>query len=283
MAPKAVDMQTFTMNTMQVSAMPCLQATGINDRAVILGRDAADVMLGSYDVWQKGDERLNNTRTAQEVWFRIASNSGLSIKPDPMPVAAASYTRGGLPCFEEKTFNLNEDARKDGYEQCFAESAIDAPVASLFSTFSCEAMSPSFYDLLWPMQVHRLQQTVAELADSGSGRSPVLLTVVDKGEEDMAINMLTSMHFVGEDTLSLVVGTSNGICKSLADSFGVAGSKCIVLHPAQDVRRSVFKHAILTTVALAGLSERITYASPHATFVKPFGSQMAKSDKPILS
>merc|ERR1719356_1925921 len=179
-----------------------------------------------------------------------------------MNIALSSQTSSGLPCFQENTFNLKQE---EGYEQCFGESAEYAPVTSLFSTFSCDTMNPDFYDMLWPQQVQRLHQTLADLARH-SDRAPIVLTVVNHDEVEMAVNMLTSLQSVGEEAMSLVVGTSTGICKAMKDSVGVAGSKCIAMQPAQDVRSSLFKHAILTTVAAAGLTDRIIYATPNAVF-----------------
>jgi len=227
-----------------------------------MGREAADTMLGMYQAWQKGDARLEGTRTAEEAWFRMAMESGLNVKPEPMNIALSSQTSSGLPCFQENTFNLKQG---EGYEQCFGESAEYSPVTSLFSTFSCDTMNPDFYDMLWPQQVQRLHQTVAELA-SHSERAPIVLTVVNHDEVEMAVNMLTSLQTVGEEAASLVVATSTGICKAMKDSVGVAGSKCITVQPAQDVRSSLFKHAVLTTVAAAGLTDRIIYTAPHALF-----------------
>jgi len=126
-------------------------------------------------------------------------------------------------------------------------------------------MSPTFYELLWPQQVQSLHQTLAELAGY-SDRTSIVLTVVNHDEVEMAVNMLTSLQSVGEEATSLVVGTSTGICKAMKDSVGVSGSKCIAVQPAQDVRSSLFKHAILTTVAAAGLTDRIIYAAPNALF-----------------
>ncbi|CAK0863863.1 unnamed protein product [Prorocentrum cordatum] len=263
-APHLIDVQGFQMDAQQVSTVPCLDSTGINDKAMIMGREAADTMLGMYQAWQKGDMRLDGTRTAEEALFRMATESGLNVKPEPMNIALSSQTSSGLPCFREDTFNLKQE---EGYEQCFGESREYAPVTSLFSTFSCDTMNPDFYDMLWPQQVQRLHQTVAELA-SHSDRAPIVLTVVNHDEVEMAVNMLTSLQSVGEEAASLVVGTSTGICKAMKDSVGVAGSRCIAVQPAQDVRSSLFKHAVLTTVAAAGLTDRLIYAAPNALFAR---------------
>jgi len=262
MAPRLIDVQGFQMDALQVSTVPCLDSTGINDKAMIMGREAADTMLGMYQAWQKGDMRLEGTRTGEEAWFRMAMESGLNVKPEAMNIAVSSQTSSGLPCFQENTFNLKQG---EGYEQCFGESAEYAPLTSLFSAFSCDTMNPDFYDMLWPQQVQRLHQTVADLA-SHSDRAPIVLTVVNHDEVEMAVNMLTSLQSVGEEAASLVVGTSTGICKAMKDSVGVAGSRCIAVQPAQDVRSSLFKHAVLATVAAAGLTDRIIYASPNALF-----------------
>merc|ERR1719343_1228470 len=268
LAPRLIDIQDFQMDSMKVSVAPCLHSSGINEKTVIMGHDAADVVLRIYQAWQKGDMRLEGTRTAEEAWFRLASESELNMKPEAMYTVSASYTHSGLPCFQESTFNLKQD---EDYEQCFAESVEDAPITSLFKTFSCETMSPDFYDVLWPQQVTRLQQTLAALANFDR-RSPIVLTVVSPGEVEGALSMLTSLQAVGEEASSLVIGTSLGICKALSEGSGVSGNKCIAVQPAQDVRSSVFKHAILATVAAAGLSDRIVYASPSATFSRSLDS-----------
>jgi len=119
--------------------------------------------------------------------------------------------------------------------------------------------------------VTRLQQTLAALANFDR-RSPIVLTVVSPGEVEGALSMLTSLQVVGEEATSLVIGTSLGICKALSEGNGVSGNKCIAVQPAQDVRSSVFKHAILATVVAAGLSDKIVYASPSATFSRSLDS-----------
>ncbi|CAK0828791.1 unnamed protein product [Prorocentrum cordatum] len=279
MAPRVVSIEDFQADPLHLSTMPCLDETGINDNAAIMGREAADIMLGAFEAWQQGDVHLHGTRTAEEVWFRMASHGGLNIVPEPMYAAQALYTASGLPCFQESTFNVNSEQQR--LEQCFAESAGEAPMASLFSAFSCETMDPNFFDLLWPQQVSRLHQVIADITNRNESNA-IVLAVIDHDEVELAVKMLTSLQEAGGDAKSVVVGTSAGVCKALANTAGVAGHKCFVVVPAQDVRLSVFKHAILTTVAVAGLSDKIVYASPRATFASSLASQLAASDKRIL-
>jgi len=279
MAPRVVNIEDFQAYPFQISTIPCLDQTGINDNVVIMGREAADVVLGAFAAWQQGEEYLHGTRTAAEVLFRMTSQAGLKVVPEPMYAAQALYTLSGLPCFRESTFNVNSEQQR--MEQCFAESAGEAPVTSLFSAFSCETLNPNFFDLLWPQQVNRLHHIVADITNRNESNA-IVLTVVDQGEVEMAVKMLTSLQAAGAEAMSIVVGTSAGVCKALANSFGVAGHKCLVVVPSQDVRLSVFKHAILTTVAVAGLSDKIVYASPRATFASSLTSQLAASDKRIL-
>mmetsp|Transcript_58700 Transcript_58700/g.167046 ORF Transcript_58700/g.167046 Transcript_58700/m.167046 type:complete len:764 (-) Transcript_58700:53-2344(-) len=279
LAPFLVDAEGFQLESQRVSTTPCLDVTGISDKAVVMGREAAEVLLGVHEAWKRGEERLSGTRTAEEVWFRMASHGGLNIVPEPMYAAQALYTASGLPCFQESTFNVNSEQQR--LEQCFAESAGEAPVTSLFSAFSCETMDPNFFDLLWPQQVSRLHQVIADITNRNESNA-IVLAVIDHDEVELAVKMLTSLQAAGEDAKSVVVGTSAGVCKALANTAGVAGHKCFVVVPAQDVRLSVFKHAILTTVAAAGLSDKIVYASPRATFASSLASQLAASDKRIL-
>ncbi|CAK0883917.1 unnamed protein product [Prorocentrum cordatum] len=176
-----------------------------------MGRGAADVMLGVYESWQRGDRRLSGTRTAEEVWFRTASQAGLNIVPEPMYAAKSLYTESGLPCFSEATFN---PVWEPHLEQCFAEDAGDAPVTDLFRAFSCETANPTFYDLLWPQQAQKLHRMVASIANRNESDF-VLLMVVDQGEVQMAADTLTSVakQDLDMDTNSIVVGTSPGVCK----------------------------------------------------------------------
>jgi len=278
MAPRAVKVEDFQADPFQVSTMPCLDETGINDNAVIMGREAANVMLGAFSAWQQGEEYLHGTRTAEEVLFRMASQAGLNVVPEPMYAAQALYTMSGLPCFRESTFNVNSEQQR--MEHCFAENAGEAPVTSLFSAFSCETLNPNFFDLLWPQQVNKLHQIVSDITNRNESNA-IVLTVVDQGEVEMAVKMLTSLQAAGEDAKSVVVGTSAGVCKALANSFGVAGHKCLVMMPSQDVRLRVFKHAILTTVAAAGLSRRVVSLSPGVTFATGMRTALAASQKTI--
>lgn len=279
LAPFLVDVESFQLETLRVSTSPCLDEFGIGDRAVVMGRGAADVLLGVYESWQRGDRRLSGTRTAEEVWFRTASQAGLNIVPEPMYAAKSLYTESGLPCFSEATFN---PVWEPHLEQCFAEDAGDAPVTDLFRAFSCETANPTFYDLLWPQQAQKLHRMVASIANRNESDF-VLLMVVDQGEVQMAADTLTSVakQDLDMDTNSIVVGTSPGVCKALADSAGVSGHKCLAVVPQQGVRLSVFKHAILTTVAAAGLSRRVVSLSPGVTFATGMRTALAASQKTI--
>lgn len=279
LAPVTVNIEEFQMDSLQVLVPPCLDDTGINDKAMIMGREAADVMLSAYDMWQRAEERLSGTRTAEEVLFRIASQAGLRITPQPMYLESASFTQTGLPCFDLNSHSFALSQQR--YQQCFAESVGDAPVAEFFATFGCEVRNPNFYDLLWPQQVQKLQDNVARLAFQDE-RKALVLTVVSEGEVEQAVSMLTGLQGLEEEALVLTVGTSANVCRALRESPGVSGSKCIVMMPTQEVRLSLFKHAILTTVALAGLTDRIMYASPQAAFGKALSPQLAASDNRIL-
>lgn len=281
MAPFLVDIESFQLETLRVSTAPCLDDFGISDRAVVMGRGAADVMLGIYGSWQRGDERLSGTRTAEEVWFRTASQGGLNIVPEPMYAAQSLYTESGLPCFSEATFSHVWEPR---LEQCFAEDAGDAPVTDLFTAFSCETRNPTFYELLWPQQAQKLHKMVADIANRNESDS-ILLMVVDQGEVQMAVDTFASVadQELDMDTASLVVGTSPGVCKALADASGASGYKCLVVVPQQDVRLGVLKHAILTTVAAAGLSRKIVSVSPGVTFTRGLKTLRAASQQRTIS
>jgi len=203
MAPRVVNVEDFQADPFQVSTMPCLDETGINDNAIIMGREAADVMLDAFAAWQRGEEYLHGTRTAEEVLFRMASQAGLTVVPEPMFVAQALYTASGLPCFRESTFNVNSEQQR--MEQCFAESAAEAPVTSLFSAFSCDTLNPNFFELLWPQQVNKLHQIFADISNRNESNA-IVLTVVDHGEVDMAVKMLTSLQAAGAEASLIGLG-----------------------------------------------------------------------------
>mmetsp|Transcript_40285 Transcript_40285/g.106706 ORF Transcript_40285/g.106706 Transcript_40285/m.106706 type:complete len:759 (-) Transcript_40285:71-2347(-) len=279
LAPFLVDAEGFQLESQRVSTTPCLDVTGISDKAVVMGREAAEVLLGVHEAWKRGEERLSGTRTAEEVWFRTASQAGLNIVPEPMYAAKSLYTESGLPCFSEATFN---PVWEPHLEQCFAEDAGDAPVTDLFRAFSCETANPTFYDLLWPQQAQKLHRMVASIANRNESDF-VLLMVVDQGEVQMAADTLTSVakQDLDMDTNSIVVGTSPGVCKALADKSGVSGHKCLVVVPQQDVQLSVLKHAILTTVASAGLGQRVVSVTPGVLFTKGLTTALAASSRTI--
>jgi len=279
MAPRVVSIEDFQADPLHLSTMPCLDETGINDNAAIMGREAADIMLGAFEAWQQGDVHLHGTRTAEEVWFRTAAQAGLSVVPEPMYAAQVIWTGGGLPCFSEATFRLGSESA--GLEQCFAESVGDAPVSSLFKAFSCETGNPAYYELLWHQQVRTLHKMVADIANRNESDS-ILVMAVDQGETDMAVDTLTSLSDgVDAATNTVVVGTSSGVCKALADKSGVSGHKCLVVVPQQDVQLSVLKHAILTTVASAGLGQRVVSVTPGVLFTKGLTTALAASSRTI--
>jgi len=82
-------------------------------------------------------------------------------------------------------------------------------------------------------------------------------------------------------TNTIVIGTSSGVCKALADSSGVSGHKCLVVVPQQDVRVSVLKHAVLTTVASAGLSQKVVSVTPGVLFTRGMKTALAASSRTI--
>mmetsp|Transcript_126612 Transcript_126612/g.343711 ORF Transcript_126612/g.343711 Transcript_126612/m.343711 type:complete len:766 (-) Transcript_126612:107-2404(-) len=279
LAPFLVDAEGFQLESQRVSTTPCLDVTGISDKAVVMGREAAEVLLGVHEAWKRGEERLSGTRTAEEVWFRTAAQAGLSVVPEPMYAAQVIWTGGGLPCFSEATFRLGSESA--GLEQCFAESVGDAPVSSLFKAFSCETGNPAYYELLWHQQVRTLHKMVADIANRNESDS-ILVMAVDQGETDMAVDTLTSLSDgVDAATNTVVVGTSSGVCKALADKSGVSGHKCLVVVPQQDVQLSVLKHAILTTVASAGLGQRVVSVTPGVLFTKGLTTALAASSRTI--
>jgi hypothetical protein len=210
----------------------------------------------------------------EEVASWVTRLRGTNVVPEPKPVALATYTQSGLPCFRRQSFNLTQkEGQAAEYQQCFGESSSTGPLTSLFNTFSCEDMNPRFYGLLWPQQVKKLHAAIAELAGHQE-RKPVVLTVIDNGEEELAYHMIRSLQAAGEVANSLVVGTVPGICRDMDALYGIPSRRCIVVQPALTVRRGVLRHAILTTAALASLSDRITLASPRVVFTRPTSAQL---------
>lgn len=272
MAPMMVDVSEFHKDPMKVSVMSCSDSAAgikrtITSEATVMGREAAGAMLQLYQV----------SSSAEEVASWVTRLRRTNVVPEPKPVALATYTQSGLPCFRKESFNLTEkEGQAAEYQQCFGEPSSDGPLTSLFNTFGCEDMNPAFYGLLWPQQVKKLHAAIAELAGHQE-RKPVVLTVIDNEEEDLAYHMIKSLQAAGEAANSLVVGTVPGICRDMDALYGVPSKRCIVVQPAQEVRRGLFRHAILTTAALAGLSDRITLASPRVAFTRPTGAQRGEA------
>jgi len=269
MAPLVVDVSEFHADSMKVSVMSCSDSVAgirgmIMSEAAVMGREAAGAMLQLYQV----------SSTAEEVASWVARVRSTNVVPEPKPVALATYTQSGLPCFRRQSFNLTlTEGQAAVYQQCFGEPSSAGPLTSFFNTFSCEDMNPAFYGVLWPQQVKKLHAAIGELAGRQE-RKPLVLTVIDEEEEDLAYHMIRSLQATGEAANSLVVGTVPGICRDMDALYGIPSKRCVVVQPAQSVRRGVLRHAILTTAALAGLSDRITLASPRVAFAGPAGAQL---------
>jgi len=266
--------------------IPCLESHGINDKAVIMGRKSADALLTTYADWkgELGDE-LMGTRNAEEFWFKKALASGLTLVPSAMPMAVASFTSSGIPCFRKQNFNLSAHG---GYEQCYGESNKHKPLTKFFHEFNCDELRPEYFDALPRRKVMELHEALAKMGEKSKS---IVLTLINATQADLAVNMLSSLAATGEKAPCLVVGTQPGTCRALKILQGRGHSDHICVEvphvqPAEslgevfsELEIQTFKHAIVTTVIVSGLSQGVLYAAADTVFVQA-PMQFFKRDYP---
>lgn len=284
--PYPLNAMEFIDNPYLTRVIPCLESHGINDKAVIMGRRSADALLTTYVDWkgELGDE-LMGTRNAEEFWFKKALASGLTLVPSAMPMAVASFTSSGIPCFRKQNFNLTAHG---GYEQCYGESNKHKPLTKFFHEFNCDELKPEYFDALPRRKVMELHEALAKLGEKSKS---IVLTLINATQADLAVNMLSSLAASGEKAPCLVVGTQPGTCRALKILQGRGHSDHICVEvphmqpaenlsvPFSELEIQTFKHAIVTTVIVSGLSQGVLYAAADTVFVQA-PMQFFKRDYP---
>jgi len=284
--PYYINAVDFLDNPSLTRVIPCLESHGINDKAVIMGRKSADALLTTYTDWkgELGDELLG-TRNAEEFWFKKALASGLTLVPSAMPMAVASFTSSGIPCFRKQNFNLSAHG---GYEQCYGESNKHKPLTKFFHEFNCDELKPAYFDALPRRKVMELHGALAKLGEKSKS---IVLTLINATQADLAVNMLSSLAASGEKAPCLVVGTQPGTCSALKILQGRGHSDHICVEvphvqpaenlsvPFTELEIQTFKHAIMTTVIVSGLSQGVLYAAADTVFVQA-PMQFFKRDYP---
>lgn len=278
-APLRSEVPEFLEEPNMVKVIPCLDFHGINDKAVQMGREAADVMLSAYEAWIRGDQQiLSNTRNAEEFWYRIAISHGLAIRPQSAPQALATFTDVGLPCFrKQKTYKwLREQFGPDvtGMGACYGDADANGPMAELFYAFNCDDLNPVFYSQISVQSVGLLHNTVRQMATRD--RNPLVLTFVDSDVQSVAVvrSMLRSLVAVGEPAGVLVIGMVPGACR-LLEGGDQSDVPCLDMPPPEvdspinQRDRALHRHAVLTTLVLSGLSRGILYCELTADFLRP--------------
>ncbi|CAK0842117.1 unnamed protein product [Prorocentrum cordatum] len=231
LTPYIFDTMEFEARPSTLRSTSCLEAHGINDKVIHLGRDAVDRVGAVYQAWkQVPHDALRDSRNAEEFLFKLAMLEGVGIRPTGFRYALGTMTESGIPCYRKQSYNL---ADKGGYHKCHDEATEDGPVTKLFRAFSCDTMNPVFFDALSSDEVAVLRDTILE----ASGRTQnvsVVLTIADLASIDEAVMTLASLLSADPSARAVVVTRPQG-CERIRQS-----AQCDAKAPGADATGSLF-------------------------------------------
>ncbi|CAK0842115.1 unnamed protein product [Prorocentrum cordatum] len=260
LTPYIFDTMEFEARPSTLRSTSCLEAHGINDKVIHLGRDAVDRVGAVYQAWkQVPHDALRDSRNAEEFLFKLAMLEGVGIRPTGFRYALGTMTESGIPCYRKQSYNL---ADKGGYHKCHDEATEDGPVTKLFRAFSCDTMNPVFFDALSSDEVAVLRDTILE----ASGRTQnvsVVLTIADLASIDEAVMTLASLLSADPSARAVVVTRPQG-CERIRRA--ASNSACVELPRVLDDQR--VKVALLTTAVFSGAAGGILFAEPGVEFQK---------------
>ncbi|CAK0850316.1 unnamed protein product [Prorocentrum cordatum] len=258
LTPYIFDTTDFEARPSILRSTSRLEAHGINDKTLHLGRDAVDRMGALYQAWKRvPHDALRDTRNAEEFLFKLAMLEGVGIRPTGFKYALASLTESGIPCYRKQSYNLTD---KGGYHKCHDEATEDGPVTKLFRTFSCDTMNPVFFDALSSDEVAALRGTILE-ASGRAGNVSVVFTISDLADIDKAVITLASLRSADPSARAVVVTRAQG-CERIRRAAG--NSACVELPRVLDDQR--VKVALLTTAVFSGAAGGILFAEPGVKF-----------------
>jgi len=261
LTPYIFDTTDFAAHPNSLKSMSCLEAHGINDKMIHLGREAVEKVGMAYRAWKDKAPpyALQDTRNAEEFLFKLAMSQGVAIRPTGFRYALGTLTTSGTPCFRKQSFNLTN---RGGYHKCHEEATEDSPVTKLFRTFSCDTMNPAFFAALSSDEVAALRGTILE-ASGGYQNVSVVLTIADLADIDKAVITLVSLRSADPSARAVVVTRVQG-CERIRTTAG--NSACVEMPLAFDDQK--VKVALLTAAVFSGSAGGILFAEPGVEFQK---------------
>jgi len=271
LTPYIFDTTDFAAHPNSLKSMSCLEAHGINDKMIHLGREAVEKVGMAYRAWKDKAPpyALQDTRNAEEFLFKLAAAGGVGMRPSGFKYALAATTASGVPCFRKQTYNLTG---RGGYSACYDEASESSPITRLFRSFSCDAMNPAYFDALNRQDVAALKGAVSEAA--GAGEAPIVFTVADSASVDRAGRTLLSLSKADPSTKAVVV-TQELQCEAVRRWS--CNAVCIETRGAIDGFK--FKLALLTTALMTGAASGILFAEPGVEFQKDAIAVFADASK----
>jgi len=258
LTPYIFDTMDFEAHPSTLRSTSCLEAHGINDKVLHLGRDAMERVGSAYQAWKRLPySALADSRNAEEFLYKLAVLEGVGIRPTGFGYALGTITESGIPCFRKQSYNLSD---RGGYHKCHDEATEDSPVTKLFRTFSCDTMNPAFFDALSSDEVAALRGTILN-ASGGAHNVSVVFTIADLAHIDKAVMTLASLRSANPSARAVVVTQMQG-CKRIIRATG--NSVCVEIPRALDVQK--FKIALLTTAVFSGAAGGILFAEPGVEF-----------------
>ncbi|CAK0895736.1 unnamed protein product [Prorocentrum cordatum] len=260
LTPYMFDTTSFRLRPYMLRSTSCLEAHGINDKVLHLGRDAVDTVGYAYQAWKRlPHDALRDSRNAEEFLFKLAMSQGVAIRPTGFRYALGTLTTSGTPCFRKQSFNLTN---RGGYHKCHEEATEDSPVTKLFRTFSCDTMNPAFFAALSSDEVAALRGTILE-ASGGYQNVSVVVTIADLADIDKAVMTLASLRSADPSARAVVVTRVQG-CERIRTTAG--NSACVEMPLAFDDQK--VKVALLTAAVFSGAAGGILFAEPGVEFQK---------------
>jgi hypothetical protein len=278
LTPYIFDTTDFAAHPNSLKSISCLEAHGINDKMIHLGRKAMETVGMAYQAWKDmaPPQTLQDTRNAEEFLFKLAMVHGVGMRPLGFKYALATTTVSGIPCFRKQKYNLTG---RGGYNACHDEACENSPITKLFRSFSCDTMNPTYFDALGKQFVTALTGAVLEAA--GAEEAPIVFIVAGNASIDSAARTLLSLSKASSSTKAVVVTqelqckaiqrqSDNAVCIETPQNFKEEDEEAASYRArrkrAGDFNDLKFKLALFTTALFSSAARGILFAEPGVEF-----------------
>lgn len=254
--------------TMNHISMDCFKFGGVNDKAQIIGRGAAEHVLNLFTMWMHATHpRLNRVVNAEVFLKIVGMMAGVNfVYVKDIPMALSGYKGGGIICFRKQTLR--------GAHQCYG----DPNLFVFFHTWACESKFVGDFHDSKTMEpgVHMIHLALRQHAFPS--RRPALLTLLTSSTLAMMENMLCSLDQFNLRQYVIVISFEPGLCGAVSGvemcvdmpvfpkMYALHGN---VLDKAKRLKLThLMKLHVMTVVLMSGYRSNTLFLEPHTVFLK---------------